>query len=134
MASRVTIDQVGLRELFSDETGPIAAAVEGAAVRAQETMERLLSQPGAGREYLTHRTVEIASAPGQPPAPFTGRLQGSVRVQMRTGASGIYALVGSDVPEAHLTEFGTVHMAPRPFVRPTIASIGGRTFGVVERL
>jgi hypothetical protein len=130
MPNAVTIDQAALRALFSDPSGPVAAAVEQRALEGRDAMVRLLSEPGGGRVYLRPQGAEIASAPGQPPAPFTRRLVDSIHVEMRVGPAGVYALVGSDEPEAHLTEFGTIHMAPRPFIRPTLALIGGDRVGV----
>lgn len=77
------------------------------------------------------------SAPGDPPARQTGRLMESVKV-VSLDEANLTALIGPD-PQAftetgyyppHL-EFGTVHIEPRPFMRPALerfkAAIGSGT-------
>ncbi|MEM3891736.1 MAG: HK97 gp10 family phage protein [Nitrososphaerales archaeon] len=47
----------------------------------------------------------------------TGRLRSSVRVLER---GGDYTVVGSDVLYAPFVEYGTMRMAPRPYLRPAV--------------
>lgn len=76
----------------------------------ERTIKVVLSQPGTGRMYGTHR----ASAPGEPPAVETGHLRQSVQYTHEGGDHR----VGTDAPYAPPLEYGTSKMAPRPFMRP----------------
>jgi HK97 gp10 family phage protein len=87
-----------------------------------DVLER--SRDGRGRVYVRSggRTHQ-ASAPGDPPARDSGRLQESVKVKRQNSNS---YTVGPD-PEAFKNgfypanlEFGTLHIAPRPFMRPAL--------------
>jgi hypothetical protein len=86
--------------------------LEGDIVRSLET-------PGRGRMYGSHR----ASAPGQPPAREFGALANSIDFKYnglgaRLMAGGPSGIVYSSSEYAPHLEYGTVHMAPRPFMRP----------------
>lgn len=77
---------------------------------------------GRGPNMGTYRR---ASAPGDSPARQTGRLQESVKV-VSFDAAKLTATVGPDPADfspayyALYLEFGTRHMAPRPFMRPAL--------------
>lgn len=109
-------------------------------------------QEGSGRLYGDHR----ASAPGEPPAPDTGRLRASISTNwsgssMSRGKVGGKALasdgvgmpkakgdrftvvVGSNVEYAPLLEFGTIKMQPRPFIRPAFDKIKHRVAKMLVR-
>lgn len=80
---------------------------------------RSLETPGRGRMYGSHR----ASAPGQPPARRYGALANSIDFRYnglmgRLMARGPSGIVYSSSEYAPHLEYGTVHMAPRPFMRP----------------
>lgn len=76
--------------------------------------------PKTGKEYRkyapnrTHR----ASSPGQAPATDTGRLASSIVADI----TGLTAEVSANVKYAAPLEFGTVNMAPRPFLEPALES------------
>jgi HK97 gp10 family phage protein len=78
--------------------------------------KNLVSQPGRGRIYGSHQ----ASAPGDPPATDLGDLVGSIRGEMTDDHHGFV-----EVTSDHATplEFGTVNMAPRPFMTPAIEQV-----------
>lgn len=60
-----------------------------------------------------------ASVPGEPPHERTGRLMKSVRNNVATnGKYEIDLKLIADAPEAVWMEYGTEHIAPRPFMRP----------------
>lgn len=61
-----------------------------------------------------------SSAPGDPPARQSGRLQESVRVLSRSKPQSLLARVGTTVDYAEHLEFGTLRVAPRPFARPAL--------------
>jgi hypothetical protein len=65
------------------------------------------------------------SAPGEPPARVTGRLQASIGHAVTTEGDDVVLTVGSGDPKAKLLELGTSTMRPRPYLRPTLdASLG----------
>lgn len=77
--------------------------------------------PKSGAVYGNHQ----ASAPGQYPASDTGRLAGSVRVELPTAADKT-GRVGTAVFYGPMLEFGTSRMAARPWLFPSFqkAKIG----------
>lgn len=69
----------------------------------------------SGRLYGAHR----ASAPGEPPAIDTGLLANTIGVMSGLGdTQGMSAIVFVNADYGMHLEFGTRHMAPRPFLRP----------------
>lgn len=90
-------------------------------------------QAGA-REFAAELRAAATRAPAEAHtevAKSAGRLEADMkaRAPVRTGAlrdgigtdfdeDGLGAAVGPTAPYAHLVEFGTAHMQPKPFVRP----------------
>lgn len=129
------------REEFLD-----AAAI---AVVRQAKVE--LSTPGRGRVYLKPRfhrdgrrmrskrgallyIRHHASAPGDPPAPDSGNLRGSITFERVTRAVGADLTgsaprlttarrVGTNVEYAPALEDGTPRILPRPFMEPAIRKV-----------
>jgi HK97 gp10 family phage protein len=66
----------------------------------------------AGRKRKPHQ----ASAPGQPPASDNGKLVESI---MRK-RDGLTAIVWTELEYGKCLEFGTVHIAPRPWLGPAV--------------
>ena len=66
---------------------------------------------------------DTASRPGDPPNNDTGTLARSGRVDPQTNGADVVFGVGYAV---HL-EFGTRHIAPRPFLAPALAKESGTT-------
>lgn len=82
------------------------------------------------RETRTGREVREPSIPGDPPHRQTGELVSSVGHEFEDG--GLIGIVGTGTKHGKWTEFGTVKMAPRPWLRPTfdrIVSQGEKFFG-----
>ena len=81
---------------------------------------RMIQRPSASgvtyEKYSPKRT-HTASAAGEPPNTDTGRLIGSIRVQ-QAGRATAEVIAGVDYAR-HL-EFGTRHMAARPFMTPAV--------------
>lgn len=96
----------------------IAAALPREAARVvQETVldieGRIKTEMAAaksGRMYGGHQ----ASAPGEAPAVDTGALIGSIQTEVQ-GTEGV---VFTNMGYAVFLEYGTRHMAPRPFMTP----------------
>ena len=92
----------------------------------KQTSRRLiLDPPKDGRIYHIrrngHTVKHRASAPGQPPANFTGNLRRSVDYtvngshEMRFGAGN-----GKNVKYARRLELGGKRLEPRPYLKPSI--------------
>jgi len=75
-----------------------------------------MSGPKTGREYPSMGgKMHQASAPGEAPAIDTGVLVGSIQSKMAGPMTGI---IYTNTEYAPILEFGSVHMAPRPFFLP----------------
>ncbi len=103
---------LGLPRVAADLAGDVELALQGAAVVLHTAVLGKYSTPGLGRVYGTHR----ASKPGDPPAPDTGALRGSVGIS-RTDTGW---RIGTSLEYAPYLEFGTPTLAPRPAWRPAI--------------
>lgn len=82
------------------------------ALRIEETAKTSMAGPKSGRMYGAHQ----ASAPGESPAIDTSTLANSIQTEPESGA--VHVVHTGDVESAAHLEFGTVHMAPRPFLGP----------------
>lgn len=71
----------------------------------------------SGKPYTRRGTTHQASAPGEAPAIDTGNLANSIQVDLH----GLSAVIGTNAEYAEALEFGTVRMAPRPFLAPAMA-------------
>lgn len=121
------IKKPDLVKRFADlpqETGK-AAALGAVLVRSEAIKSMRRSAGGrvyqiqnASGSYRTHQ----ASAPGDPPAVDTGKLIRSIETE-QDGAS---AAVIVRAPYAYLLEFGTRHIAPRPFLGPALEKLRKR--------
>ncbi len=105
--------QEALRRLGEEVRDEAANVVTRTALRMQRKVQESIREPGLGRVY--GRRGHRASAPGQPPASDTGRLLSSIRFGQ---PSPLTATVGSDLVYAKYLEYGTRHMAARPFFGP----------------
>lgn len=72
---------------------------------------RELHGPKSGRLYGSHR----ASAPGESPATWTGRLESTITVE---ALSPSQVSVGTGTDYSVFLEFGTTRMAARPMMVP----------------
>ena len=114
---------------MSDEIrANVSRAVIGTALEIQgEAKERVQRGSKTGRVYkLSNPTrTHQASAPGQAPATDLGRLVNSITFDQRGQLS---AVVDANALYAAYLEYGTRHIAPRPFFRPA-AEAKRQTFG-----
>lgn len=85
--------------------------VRAAALRIEASSKASMALPHSGQMYGAHR----ASAPGEAPAIDTGALVNSIQTEMDGQAQ---AVVYSNMEHAVYMEYGTVHIAPRPFFVP----------------
>jgi HK97 gp10 family phage protein len=103
---RTAIDQAASRQVFR-----ILNAVRN------EAIGLILRGSKSGRVYGRHQ----ASAPGEAPASDTGRLVQSIRVDFQPNALAGRVVAGTDY--AKKLEFGTVKIAPRPFMTPAVNNV-----------
>jgi len=71
---------------------------------------RTYKVPGTGRTYT-------ASAPGEPPAQATAELRQNIKTSVGSEGKTVVGMVGTDKIQGKMTEFGTVNMAARPWLR-----------------
>lgn len=103
-----------LPSLSAGMTARVSKVVKATAQAVVAGAKERMAEPKSGRAYGTHR----ASAPGEAPAIDTGNLAGSFEIEeQQVGLRAVITVGGEYGP--HL-EFGTVHMAPRPFLTPAL--------------
>ena len=86
-------------------------------------IREVISQKGTGKVYKRRGRIHVASAPGKPPVIWYGGLHGSIFFivtevgqifLMHIGAGGEIGEYGKEL------EFGTEHMAARPWLGVTL--------------
>lgn len=108
----ITLDLARLQGLAEDKA---VKGIQTAAARGEAILKAdLLSRPGTGELYGKHR----ASAPGEPPAPDTGRLRAATQAdtQVRNEGGDQVGRVVANTEYALPLELGTERMAARPFL------------------
>lgn len=107
----VTID---LAKLDRMAEGKAMRGIQTAAAQGEAILKAILSTPGTGSVYGKHR----ASAPGQPPAPDTGRLRAATQAdtQVRREGDDLVGRIVANTEYAAALETGTERMAARPFL------------------
>jgi hypothetical protein len=101
---------------------PIAAGMDSAASALRHEIRAELSKPGHGILYGNH----VASAPGEPPAPWRGDLRQSVHIEKMP--DGQRRVVVGPHEAAERLEYGSVadNLLPRPYMRPAMARASKR--------
>jgi hypothetical protein len=108
--------------------------VRAVVIDAEGITKTLLSQPGSGRLYSRGKTVEHrASAPGEPPAPDTGRLRASVTTEVVRGANEVIGYVAVNTEYAAALELGTEKVKPRPYLSRVPREFGARLRAVFNQ-
>lgn len=100
----------------------------------RNTVMETLSGSRSGQTYYvpgTHRSY-TASAPGEPPAVATSELRQSVSTLIESEVGGIVGKVGTDKIQGKMTEFGTRHMAPRPWLRKSFEKAEGKVRAILS--
>jgi len=123
--------QVALDDLSEDIQQAISDVVMETAADIEAGVKLRMQQgPHTGRTYKRRSVLHQASAPGQPPAPDTGVLLGSVYHE-RTGEFS--AVAGSRLDYAAYLEWGTFRMAPRPTWTPEVENATPVFYADIER-
>lgn len=122
------------REAVAEIRAGAARNVRAAATFYLTELRRtLLKGLRTGKQYRVPggvRRMYTASAPGQPPAPRTGRLANSFTDAPVTPTR---ILVGSPLRYARYLEIGTRHMAPRPHFKATFTANRRRLQSILSR-
>lgn len=119
MATNFQKDVASMAIFKTDLDKELRNRLENAGAYAENAVKMALSMPGGGKLYGSHR----ASSPGQPPTTWSGDLRASITHQVMKLGLFLTAIVGTDKTYAPKLEYGTSKMAPRPFMRVTIAKI-----------
>lgn len=89
--------------------------VRATALQIEAAAKISMTGPKSGREYRRGKKTHQASGPGEAPAVDTGNLMNSIQT---TVESPMRAVVSVNAEYGVWLEFGTVHIAPRPFLGP----------------
>jgi HK97 gp10 family phage protein len=88
----------------------------------KKAVEAKLGKTGSGKTYKVPGTARTytASAPGKPPAHYIGRLEKSIKIEIKQTRGGPGGKIGSTAFQAYWQEMGTQNMKPRPFLEKTL--------------
>lgn len=130
----VTVD-INLALAQSVAMNACEKGVRAATEDARGITVTLLSQPGSGRIYARGKTVtHQASAPGQTPAPDTGRLRASVQTEVTRSGWDVVGTVAVNTEYAAALELGTEKVKPRrPYLSRVPREFAGRLRAVFQR-
>ncbi len=103
---------------LADAIGEQAAlrGVRGATLEAERILVDILSQPGSGEVYKRGSRTHRASAPGEAPAPDTGRLRASRDTEIFATPGGAHGVISVNAEYAAALELGTERVDERPFI------------------
>jgi len=137
---RVDVDVMGLeqvrralRQTRGRSRDALLDGVEAVARDIETTAKRSIQRgPKSGDvvEKTNPRRRHKQSAPGQPPATDTGRLVNSVNIS-RAFAE---IRVGTNLEYGKVLEFGTRHVAPRPWLLPAARDASRRAAKTIARI
>lgn len=102
--------------------GQLSAVVRKTAADLRAQMVLSFRPPKTGEFYSRGGRIHQASAEGEAPARDTGNL--AEGIQLRTVDPYTVMISVLPVYGAYL-EFGTIHMAPRPYMAPAIQKVKG---------
>lgn len=138
---KVQIDLSGLNKVLQEfeqvgqagQSAVMATVYDVATDAHQFALDGIKSGPATGTIYRNRgkgRPDHQASAPGEYPASDTGQLMGNVKfIPPKFGETTAY--VGTKIMHGRHLEFGTVNMAARPWLLP---SVRRAIVGVEDRL
>ena len=119
-------------ELLREVDRVTATALQKAANIVQREVKTSLGTQGRlGKRtkalFISTRSKTQTSGVGDPPFWQTKTLRKSIATEVgRGGLFDLEARVGTNVPYALHLELGTIHMGPRPYLRPALARMGPR--------
>ena len=130
MAGGCTVEFNLLDDWAQTAEGRVRAACMNAAQRTAARAQILMSEPKHGRIYARGGRQHRASAPGEAPAVDTGYLKNSMQVKA-IGPTEVE--VGVTAEYAAKLEFGGAHVAPRPYMAPSVEQEKQKFFEDVAR-
>lgn len=104
-----------LRRLPLEVQNDVKPALKDGAQIVADDVARSMRETKTGRVYKRKGRVYQASAAGQAPAVFSGRLIGSIKIEDATGVR--LRITGA---QAIALEFGSTRSAARPFLFPAV--------------
>lgn len=121
--SVITVDRSGFNtsKIKRQALAAIRATVTSFAWDIKRHIMAGFRAPKTGRAYSRPQgRIHIASAPGEPPAIDTGRLDQSLDIISGSQAGGYWSSVGSEVLYGAYLEAGSpeTNLAKRPFAKP----------------
>jgi len=116
-AVRFELDTKRLQQ-FINNIPKNADDILNSTANAMVTDMQLSMKAGDYRAYKRGKRLHYSSRPNNPPAPDTGNLRASIKAGRVT--FGVEWRINVGPEYAEFLEFGTAHIAPRPFVRPVI--------------
>lgn len=132
------VDLSGLSDFLKNKASGVddalAVAIEGCCRKVHDDIQFDMAHTprDMSRSYYKNNATKAhhPSLPGNPPAPDTDRLRGSINYEIHDSGKEVYGIVGSTLKAeegdnsyenyAVYTEYGTSRMAPRPWLRPTM--------------
>ena len=129
MANALSVDIKG-RKVFMKKLDKLPKSVRSVANKvvnkaaaSMRTEVRRSIKKSSG-QYNFYEPDHWSSPPGTAPNEDTGRLRMSVIVSQRATVKNVAsATVSVDAPYAAALEFGTLHIEPRPFVKPAFKKV-----------
>lgn len=131
MILKIVTQWFGLDTLAREEFEALRKPTERAIMKTMlyyegKVKKKLIAVPArSGRIYVINGRPHQASAPGEPPAPLTGKLRQSItHSDVRWDGDQAFGEVGSSDPKASRLEFGGVdsrgiRILPRPYFSTT---------------
>lgn len=116
----MTVEWNGATVLERVRKAAMRGVIRGTEDVRTEADSLMNESPRSGRVYTRRGVSHKASAPGEPPAPDTGRLRQSLRTEYNRELLMGTAIASTAYAQA--LEFGTSRIAPRPFMRPALAN------------
>lgn len=131
---RVDVSDAGIAESLLRLAASIDDAPPGVAFHVAEDVAfraviAITTGTRTGRFYRDGDGFHRASAPGEPPANWTGRLASSFSAE--PGVDDASAEIVSDVNYALYLEQGSIRLEPRPYLDPAFAAAIARLDGEV---
>ncbi len=129
---KVDIKEIKVNADFGSENikKGIANGLMAIALMAQgEAQKSILKGPKTGKLYKRGKKTHQASAPGEAPANDYGFLANKINADI--DFENMVANLHSSAPYSASLEYGTRHMAARPFLRPAVDRIKPQAEGIL---
>lgn len=129
---KVDIQEIKINADFSSEKvrKGITDGLMAIALMAQgEAQKSILKGPKTGKIYKRGKKMHQASAPGEAPANDFGFLASQINCDV--DEKNMVANLHSSAPYSASLEYGTRHIAARPFLRPAVDKIKQQAEGII---